>query len=93
MGHSIHEWEAEVRQKIIEAALDLSADIDKYRIIHLLAIDDMGKAFSVTAQRDDSGPLESIGLLKTMLNIQEEEMLAGYRQSERPFAEDDKEEE
>lgn len=79
-------WDSEVRQRIIGSTLDMAADIDKYRIIHLLAIDDMGKAFSVTAQRDDSGPLESIGLLKTMLNIQEEKMLAGYRQSERPFA-------
>ena len=86
-------WDSEVRQRIIGSTLDMAADIDKYRIIHLLAIDDMGKASSVTAQRDDSGPLESIGLLKTMLNIQEEEMLAGYRQSERPFAEDGEDEE
>ena len=86
-------WDSEVRQRIIGSTLDMAADIDKYRIIHLLAIDDMGKAFSVTAQRDDSGPLESIGLLKTMLNIQEEEMLAGYRQSERPFADDGEDEE
>lgn len=86
-------WDSEVRQRIIGSTLDMAADIDKYRIIHLLAIDDMGKAFSVTAQRDDSGPLESIGLLKTMLNIQEEKMLAGYRQSERPFAEDNGDEE
>ena len=75
-------WDSEVRQRIIGSTLDMAADID-----------DMGKAFSVTAQRDDSGPLESIGLLKTMLNIQEEEMLAGYRQSERPFAEDNGDEE
>ena len=81
-------WDSEVRQRIIGSTLDMAADVDKYRVVHLLAIDDMGKAFSVTAQRDDSGPLESIGLLKTMLNIQEEEMLAGYRQSERPFADD-----
>ena len=86
-------WDSEVRQRIIGSTLDMAADIDKYRIVHLLAIDDMGKAFSVTAQRDDSGPLESIGLLKTMLNIQEEEMLAGYRQSERHFAEDNGDEE
>ena len=86
-------WDSEVRQRIIGSTLDMAADVDKYRVVHLLAIDDMGKAFSVTAQRDDSGPLESIGLLKTMLNIQEEEMLAGYRQSDRPFAEDDEEEE
>lgn len=88
MGHSIHEWEAEVRQKIIGAALDLSADIDKYRIIHLLAIDDMGKAFSVSAERDDSGPLESIGLLKTMLTFSEKSMLSGYYNSDRPFADE-----
>lgn len=86
-------WDGEVRQRIIGSTLDMAAGIDKYRIVHLLAIDDMGKAFSVTAQRDDSGPLESIGLLKTMLNIQEEEMLAGYRQSERPFADDGEDEE
>lgn len=86
-------WDSEVRQRIIGSTLDMAADIDKYRIVHLLAIDDMGKAFFVTAQRDDSGPLESIGLLKTMMNVQEEEMLAEYRQTERLFAEDDEVEE
>ena len=85
---SINEWHPEVRQKIIGAALDLSADVDNYRVIHLLAVGNDGKAFSVTAQRDDSGPLESIGLLKTMLTLQEQEMLKGYYDSERPFAED-----
>ena len=86
-------WDSEVRQRIIGSTLDMADDVDKYRVVHLLAIDDMGKAFSVTAQRDDSGPLESIGLLKTMLNIQEEEMLAGYKQSERPFADEESEDE
>ena len=88
MGHSIHEWEAEIRQKIIGAALDLSADVDNYRVIHLLAVGGDGKAFSVTAQRDDSGPLESIGMLKTMLTLQEQEMLKGYYDSDRPFADE-----
>ena len=86
-------WDSEVKQELIGNIMDVAACIDKYRIVHILAVDNMGKAFSVTARRDDSGPLESIGLLKTMLNIQEKEMLAGYWQSERPFAEDGEDEE
>ena len=86
---SINEWNPEVRQKLIGASLDLSAMIDNYRIVWLLAVDGTGKAFSVSAERDDSGQLESIGLLKTMLTISEESMLSGYRNSDRPFADDD----
>ena len=85
---SINEWNPEVRQKLIGASLDLSAMIDNYRIVWLLAVDNTGKAFSVSAERDDSGTLESIGLLKTMLAISEENMLSGYRNSDRPFADE-----
>ena len=85
---SINEWNPEVRQKLIGSALDLSADVDNYRVIHLLAVGGDGKAFSVTAQRDDSGPLESIGLLRTMLTLQQQEMLKGYYDSDRPFADE-----
>ena len=86
---SINEWNPEVRQKLIGSSLDLSAMIDNYRIVWLLAVDNTGKAFSVSAERDDSGTLESIGLLKTMLAISEENMLSGYHNSDRPFADDD----
>ena len=85
---SINEWNPEVRQKLIGASLDLSAMIDNYRIVWLLAVDNTGKAFSASAERDDSGPLESIGLLKTMLTFSEESMLSGYHNSDRPFADE-----
>ncbi len=85
---SITEWNPEVRQRLIGASLDLSAMIDNYRIVWLLAVDDTGKAFSVSAERDDSGPLESIGLLKTMLTVSEKNMLSGYYNSDRPFADE-----
>ena len=86
---SINEWNPEVRQKLIGASLDLSAMIDNYRIVWLLAVDNTGKALSVSAERDDSGALESIGLLRTMLTISEDNMLYGYHNSDRPFADDD----
>ena len=85
---SINEWNPEVRQKLIGASLDLSAMIDNYRIVWLLAVDGTGKAFSVSAERDDNGPLESIGLLRTMLTISEKNMLSGYYDSDRPFADE-----
>ena len=83
---SINEWNPEVRQRLIGASLDLSAMIDNYRIVWLLAVDNTGKAFSVSAERDDSGPLESIGLLETMLTVSEKNTLSGYYNSDRPFA-------
>ena len=89
---SINEWNPEARQKLIGASLDLSAMIDNYRIVWLLAVDNTGKAFSVSAERDDSGTLESIGLLKTMLAISEENMLSGYHNSDRPFADEEDDE-
>ena len=82
-------WTEEQRNEIVNNAMDLAAGVDRFRQVVILTMTAEGVMNVVQKRRDDATSMETLGMYRLMARDQENQMIAGWRDTDRPMNEED----
>lgn len=83
------DWSQEQHDDIVNQAMDLCANINNFRQIMILTMHTDGTMNVIQKRRDDATSLEALGMYRLMAADSEEQMIACWRDNERPCKGDD----
>jgi hypothetical protein len=82
-------WTDEQRGEIINHAMDLAANVDRFRQVLILTMTQEGTMNVVQKRTDDATPMETLGMYRLMACDSEEQLVACWKDNDRPMSEDE----
>lgn len=82
-------WSDEQREEVISQAMDLAANVDRFRQVVIMSVTQDGQLNVCQKRTDDSTTIETIGMYRLMAADAEQQLIANWVDNQRPHAEEE----